>query len=171
MFMRKIKIKSSKGFTLIELIVTSVVVGIVTAMSMPHFNIAYDRLQFRSQTKELLSMMRTARSEAISEKSSFGIYFDNSDYSLTMFEDKANLSSFTYDVGSDSVLVIDTLASNYHYLYASFNNSTLIFQPNGSASQTGDIFMMSHEGNSMNLTHLTVLASTGKTRIEYIHNY
>lgn len=169
--MFKHKIKSDKGFTLIELIVTAVVVGIVSAMAMPHFDTAYDRLQFRSQTKELLSMMRTARSEAITKKTPYGIYFDDTDHSMTMFKDLANLSSATFDEGSDSVIVTDTLASNYNYLYASFANSTVIFQPNGGASQSGNIFLMSQEGSSMNLTHLTVLASTGKSKIEYIHNY
>ncbi len=169
--MLKFRLKSKSGFTMIEMVVTAVVIGIVTALAMPHFDSAYERIKFRGQAKQLLSLMRTARSEAISSKSQYGIYIDGSNYTLTYFEDIANPSNFTYDDGSDSVITVDTLSSSFNYLYSTFSNSSLVFQPNGSAAESGNIYMMSNNGNNICYTHLTVLASTGRSRIEFIHNY
>jgi prepilin-type N-terminal cleavage/methylation domain-containing protein len=165
--------KSSKnqGFTLIEMMVTVVAIGIIAAAAAPKFDLAMQRASFRSENRDVISKLRTARSEAITKKVPYGLYFDYDTRTITTFADLANLSASSFDLGSDSIMATDTLPPAFVYLWASFNNSSVVFQPNGSASQTGDIFLMTDDGNHTNFSHLNVLASTGKSSIEYIHNY
>ncbi len=165
------KLAKNRGFTLIELMVTVVAIGIIAAAAAPRFSLAIQRAGFKGQTREILSKLRTARSEAITKKAPFGIYFDYDTRTITTFADVANLPAGSFDIGSDSVIANDTLPSNYVYLWASFTNYSVVFQSNGSASETGDIYLMSQNDDHYNFSRLSVLASTGKSSIEYINNY
>jgi hypothetical protein len=122
-------------------------------------------------TKDIVSLLRTARSEAITKKAPYGVHFDDQTKIISFFEDKANLANFTYDVGSDSLIRVDTLPPEFVYLYATFGNSAVIFQSNGSASSSGYIYMISLSNSIVNTSSASVLASTGKSKVEYIHNY
>jgi hypothetical protein len=65
----------------------------------------------------------------------------------------------------------DSLPPEMIYLYATFTNSAVIFQPNGSASGSGYIYMIALSNSIVNTSSASVLASTGKSKVEYIHNY
>jgi prepilin-type N-terminal cleavage/methylation domain-containing protein len=160
-----------RGFTLIELMVAVVAIGIIAAAAAPRFGLAIQRAGFKSETRDIISKLRTARSESITKKLPYGLYFDYDNKTITSFIDVANLPAAVYEEGQDSVLAVDSLPSSYTYLYASFNNYTVVFQSNGSASQSGDIYLMSLDDDHYNFSRLSVLASTGKSSIEYIYNY
>ncbi len=165
------KLSKNRGFTLIEMMITVVAIGIIAAAAAPRFDLAMQRVSFKSETREIISKLRTARSEAITKKAPYGLYFDHETRTITTFADLVNLSGSSFELGSDSVLATDTLPPDFVYLWASFNNYSVVFQPNGSASQTGDIYMMTDDGGHINFSHLNVLASTGRSSIEYIYNY
>ena len=46
------KLYNQKGFTLIELMTTIVIIGIVSAMAVPRFAKAYERMEFRSANRK-----------------------------------------------------------------------------------------------------------------------
>ncbi|HDL02711.1 MAG: hypothetical protein DRP46_03600 [Candidatus Zixiibacteriota bacterium] len=165
------KLKSKRGITLLELMATVVIIGILSSIAAPSFERSVQRIKFRGKTKDIVSLLRTARSEAITKKSPYGVHFDDEKKIISFFEDKANLANFTYDVGSDSLVSVDTLPSEYVYLYATFNNFSVVFQPNGSASSSGYIYLISQSNSIVNTSSASVLASTGKSKVEYIHNY
>ena len=108
------------GFTFIELMVTVVAIGIVAAIVTPYFDVAIERAKFKAQNREIISELRTARSEAITKKAPYGLYFDGNSKIITMFADKINLSGFKFDLGSDSVIASDTLPPIYSYLWATW---------------------------------------------------
>ncbi len=147
------------------------IVGIVTSLATPTFDRAVQRIKFRGETKNILSVLRTARSNAITEKAPYGVHFNSGSFVLTMFKDKANLSSFSYDSGADSVVRVDSLPDEVVYLYSSFPTAAIIYQPNGTASGSGDIYMMSDANSIVNFSHLNVLAATGRSKVMYIHGY
>lgn len=165
------KLKSISGMTLVELMAVVVMIGIATSLAGPSFDRGIQRIKFRGETKNVISALRTARSNAVTEKSPYGLYFDGNSFTLTLFKDKVDLGNFSYESGSDSIVRVDSLPHEFTYLYSTFPNSAIVFEPNGTASSSGDIYLMSESGSIINLSQLNVLASTGRSKVEYIHNY
>ena len=162
--------RTKSGFTLIELMAVVVVIGIASGMAAPIFDKALQRLRFRGETKNLLSTLRTARSFAISEKDPYGVYVDGNNFTVTLFKDIANLSAHTFETG-DSVIRVDTMAHDIVYLFSTFTGSTVVYEPNGTSSGSGYIYVMSDNSSVVNISQLHVLASTGRSKVNYIHNY
>jgi len=169
--LERIKSRSMGGFTLMELMITVVIIGLVAGMAAPSMDRSIQQFKFKNATKEMLSTLRKARSNAITDKTPYGVQFVHETQEIISFRDDANLSSHTYDAGSDSLISIDTLNGEYAYLWASFANSAVIFQPNGTAHESGFIYMYSESNGSFNWSGSNVLASTGRVKMDYLYNY
>ena len=163
------KIKSSKGFTVIELMIVAVAIGIFSAIAIPRFGKVMTKLKLKSAARDVTSTLRLARSNAVSQKRPFGVYFDINRHKYILFKDKVNLSSFTYETG-DSAIQTVTLPENVSFGYASFNNSTVVFRPNGSASSSGMVDVWSYD--VYDYLYVDVLASTGRVKlVKYGYDY
>lgn len=149
---------------MIELMIVVVIIGVVAAMAVPRFKNAYERLQFRSANRDIVSKMRLARSMAISNKQNVGITFDVNNSTVTLFQ-KDTLSTVInlYEV-TDSVLHVDSMSSDMSYITTDLTNHTLTYRPNGSAEFTGggNIVTVASTGDMIGIYQINVLASTGK---------
>ena len=155
--------RSEAGITMIELMITVVIIGVVAGMAVPRFQKAYERLQFKSGVQEINSLLRVARSTAISQKAPIGVHFDGQTMVVTMFKDKVNLASYDF-VPGDSVIVVDTIQSDVAYLSTDLSGDALVFRPNGSAGFNGggNITIMATSENVVGIGIINVLASTGR---------
>jgi prepilin-type N-terminal cleavage/methylation domain-containing protein len=155
--------KQDRGFTIIELLIVSVIVGLVAAMAVPRVQIAYDRMQFTSTHRELISTLKLARSLAITEKNHYGVYLDGDATTITLYKDKT-AGGHDYVAGTDSVIRIDTLPIHTSYLGSDIENNAILFAPNGSADfgGGGNIFMMASSPDILGIFWTNVLASTGR---------
>ncbi len=163
----QLKIKSSNGqtgFTLLEMMIVVVVIGIFAAMAGPTLFNSIPKMKARSDARIVLSSIRLARSKAVSENSQYGIYFDVANNKYWIFKDIQNPSLLTYESGDS--LVSDTLrmANDVSITGSSFANNCIIFFSNGGASGTGSIGVNDCSGNSP--YSISVLASTGKARMQ-----
>ncbi|MGB2698395.1 MAG: GspH/FimT family pseudopilin [Candidatus Zixiibacteriota bacterium] len=156
------KITGFKGFTMIELMIVAVAIGIFSAIAIPRFGKVMTKLKLKSAARDVTSTLRLARSNSVSQKRPFGVYFDVQNGQYILFEDKVNLSSYTYEVG-DSAIQTANLPENVDFGYASFNNSTVIFRPNGSASSSGMVDVWSYD--VYDYLWVDVLASTGRVKL------
>ncbi|MBI5184417.1 MAG: prepilin-type N-terminal cleavage/methylation domain-containing protein [Nitrospinae bacterium] len=68
--------RAESGFSLIELIVVLVIVGIAMAITAPFIFWTLERVQIRAAVKEIASSLRYGRSMAISQKKEVRFYID-----------------------------------------------------------------------------------------------
>jgi len=160
--MRKI-FKTQTGITLIELLITGVIVGLVATMAVPRFQIAYERLQYKRANREMTSTLKVARSMAVTSKAQHGVTFNEDNRTVTLFED-VNTGTYAFEEGVDSVLRVDTLPEQFVYLDSDLEGHTIFFRPNGSADFNGggNIYSMAYSEDVIAYYHANILASTGR---------
>lgn len=155
------KIRSQKGITLIELLTTVVIIGIVAAMAVPRFQKALERIRFRSANRDITSQLRLARSFAVSTKDQYGLYFDNSKMTYTLFKDKTNTPSMQFEIG-DSVIKVDTLPTEFTMIATDKVNNSIVFRPNGSTDATANIVTLASTPDMVGIHQHNILAATGR---------
>jgi len=162
--MKQSRIKKIAGFTMVELMITIVVIGVLAAMAGPGFSNWIPKMKLKAEAREKVNFLRQARSRAIAENSQFGVYFDQDSGEAAFFKDTISPELATYECGADS-LVANVIESepNVFFSNCTLTNSVVIFYPNGSASTSGGIEL--HDTESEYQYTITVLASTGRIRL------
>jgi prepilin-type N-terminal cleavage/methylation domain-containing protein len=162
----KMKIKNNqKGVTLLEMMIITVIIGIASTLALPRFDHAMDKLRLKTAGRDVISALRLARSNAISQKFQFGVYIDTNAKRYKLFKDLANPGSYTYQAGADSDVVIGTLPGNVNFGSCSFSNFAVIFKPDGSASTSGSIELHNTEEGYPASLSVDVLSSTGRVKL------
>ena len=153
------------GFTLIEMMIAIVIMGIVAGMAVPRFGRLVDRLKMRTGARTITSELRLARSTAIANKNQYGLRFDNAHKTITLFRDDVSPSTYTFDSG-DSVIRVDTLPAEFVWLWTDCTNEVLTFKANGSSGFIGggNVWALGLTDASVCITWNNVLASTGRVQ-------
>ncbi len=154
--------KNQSGFTIIELMIVVVLIGIFASLTLANLSSHSDKLKLKSQARDVLSNLRLARSLAVSNRAPHGVFFDSNNRRFILFQDKVNLTDNTYDVG-DSLIYSEDLKTVVGYDACSFPNNTVVFKADGSASSSGSIGLSSLTTEWSLL--VDVLASTGRVRL------
>lgn len=105
------------GFTLLEILVVVLIIGIVTAGMLLSMNFAGKDTDLETESKRLLSLMKYAQEQAELQTRDYGIYFSQNGYEFVVydvrrglwrrvFEDDA-LRARTLPSGLDFKLVVD----------------------------------------------------------------
>ena len=140
---------------------TVVIVGIIAAMAVPKFQIAFERIKFRSANRDITSQLRLARSYAVSSKEQHGVHFDADALSYTLFLDKVNTGAMVFEVG-DSVISVDTLPSEFQLLWTDAPTGAIVFRPNGATSSTANVVTLAATPDIVGIHVHNVLAATGR---------
>jgi Tfp pilus assembly protein FimT len=152
---------NNKGMTILEMMIIAAIIGITSALAIPRFGQVMGKLKLKTAGRDIVSDLRLARSNAVSQKQQFGIYFNSNSNQYILFKDKNNPGDFTYDAGSDSDMVTGTLPHNVGFSSISFPNYVVIFKPDGSASNSGSVRLYSSAGSFT----VDVLSSTGRVKL------
>lgn len=170
-------LKNVKGFTLTELLIITAIIGIAAMAAFPNFERAVSQIKVRNSGRHMVSMMRLARSYAITNKVDVGVHFDERGTAMTLFVNSGN-PDFEYFDSGDSVMVVDSLPPEFTYVYGSSSDpenpssgSSIVYRPNGSASSSTYFHFLAESGNYIDWGLIEVLGSTGRTKLAYLESY
>ncbi len=157
-----IKLRQTSGFTFIEMVITVVIIGIISALAVPTFLRTMDRVKLKSQVRDIVSDIRWARSKSIQTKVQCGVHFNTDNNTYSLFLDTDNPGNFVYSA-NDSTLQTKTLSSKLDLEACTFPNNCIIFRSDGTGCSTGQINCRS-TSISENY-NVNVLATTGRVKI------
>ncbi len=154
--------KTQKGFSLVELMIVVVIVGVMATLAAGQFDKFFRQQRLKSAGKNLLSDLRLARSYAVARRDQYGIYFNPNARQYILFKDVVNPSSYTYDVG-DSIIKTITLPTIFSMNNCTFPNTAVVYLSTGSASSSGMVDIYNSE--LAKYVRANVLASTGRVKL------
>lgn len=83
-----IRRSTSKGFTLIEILVVLVVVGLLAALAVTNMGGASQQRELENHVRELFLLMQTASEQAILNNEELGLVFTDEGYQFLVFDDE-----------------------------------------------------------------------------------
>ena len=155
-------LRNKSGFTLIEMVITAVVLGLIAAMAVPDFFRAMQKVKLNAATRDVISDLRWARSHSISSRNQVGLNFDFTNKTYCVFLDTDNPGNFQYSAGQDSVVKSGSL-TNLGSGSSTFASNTIIFKPDGTCHASGQVTCYSTD--SYHSKTVDILASTGRIKI------
>jgi len=151
-----------RGFTLMEMMIVVVVIGLISAMAVPSFLSYMPKLKVKTTARDIVSQLRLARSKSVSERRPYGVQFDVAKNCYTVFADTDNPAGMTFTV-ADSTIQVDTLEADVSLNSCTYANNCVIFNSTGAASTSGEIKVVTSDGSI--LMSINTLASTGRVRL------
>ncbi len=156
--------KRTAGFTMLEMMIIVVIIGIAAAMAVPSFYNTIPRLKARTEARNILNFIRLARSKAVSGGAQYGVYVDTDNRRYILFKDTLNPAQMIYNDGDSVVVGPEILDSDVVLTNSTFANNCVIFLPTGGASQSGSFTLDNTDGGSSYT--VSVLSSTGKSKMQ-----
>jgi type II secretion system protein H len=164
--MKRDRNRKSAGFTMLEMMIIVVIIGIMASLAAPSFFSWIPRMKLKSDAKQNLEYLRQARSRAVAENTQYGVYFDVGNNQYYFFKDISSPQTATYEAGADSLISGPlSMESNIGYADCTFTNDTVVFLPNGSASTSGTIKIF--DTGSTETYLVNVLAATGRVKLQH----
>ena len=150
------------GFTLIELVVVLVLIGISVALVAPTISKSHERAQFRKDIRTISAMLTLARSQAIAHKTPYALSIDIDKQRVWIDKSHADAERPTKNIKQSPLSHTDTLRVNTQNGEATSGIGRLLFYPNGSSA--GGTILMGHHNQEqtveIDVNIVTGLAST-----------
>jgi prepilin-type N-terminal cleavage/methylation domain-containing protein len=153
-----------RGFTMIEMAIVAVLIGVMATMAVPLFTRTLPRLKTHAEARNILNAIRIARSRAIAENTQYGVYINSTARSYLLFKDIVSPTLYMYNSGDSIISGPVIFDFNVVCTGTTFTNGTVVLLPTGAASQTGTVGVNSSSGDAPYT--ISVLAATGKTKIQ-----
>ena len=157
----------SNGFTLLELVLVLLLMGLIAGLTLPFVASTLDRIKLQSEVRQIASALQFARSEAISKKTlyTFNIDINENQYWLGIPKQKEVTQPKPID---ETVRILD-----YQELDNQETNEALtegafmiLFYPRGNSSGGSLRFASINDKDEENIYAVIIDPITGKPKIE-----
>lgn len=159
------KFRNVRGFTILEVTVTLVILGIAAALSFNPMRNYLRGIEFKNSGKNIKRLIQTAQSKAMANPNThIGVYFDRSKspHKAFLFQDKVNPSSYEYDGKTDpNYLQPEVLKRGVVFEPLPGQPDEIVFRGDGSAWKSMKICI----SDGTRKDTIDVLASTGRVRL------
>jgi Tfp pilus assembly protein FimT len=153
--------KNCKGTSMMELMTICVLISILSALAIPSWMKYLPKMRTQAALRSVVATLRQARSQSISEKKRYGVFFDASNKRFVLFLDTFNPGGGTYDSG-DSTVISTAFGQSVAFGSTTLTGSTVVFDMNGAASQSGTVTITTSDA-SRSYT-IDILAATGRIK-------
>lgn len=156
----KEKIRKTSAFTLVELMISISILGLIAILSIPNYNRFMQSWRLKGEVQQFAGTLRAARSAAIMKNIDVVFTFDMDTNTYSYFED-ANRDG-NYDSG-------EYLSTNYELPVCvsitafTLSSSTLTFGSKGNTRESGTITLRNLENNTKNIR---IYGGTGNITID-----
>lgn len=123
--------RSSRGFTLLEILIVTIIIALVASIGIPRFIGSIERAQVKSTAGEIANVMRLARLRAVSEKKIVTVEVDTEKRIV-----RALYAGDKNERAAEPIKIPEsiTLLTGSH---GNFNNRPMSFEFNPTGSATG----------------------------------
>lgn len=157
--MTKIR-RNIKGFTLVELMITISIIGLIAILSVPNYQRFMHGWRLNGETQQLASALRTARSSAVMKNIDVVFSFDTDDGTYSWYEDmnrngsldNGEYESSEFDLGETIEITAHTLSS-----------TTLTFGNKGNTRESGSITLRNVLNN---VRQVRIFGGTGNVTVD-----
>lgn len=129
--------RNNHGFTLMEILVTLVILGIMTAIAVPSTGAWRQRAQHKQAAREVVSVLRRARSVAVQQNQNITVIFD--------------LTNRTYSFGGTGGALPQNIEiegkEKLEVAWKRTGTLAITFRPQGTANET--IFVRINEDDNL----------------------
>ncbi len=152
------------GFTLLELVLVLVLMGLIAGLTLPFVVSTLDRIKLQSEVRQVTSALQFARSEAISKKTlfTFNVDIENNQYWLAIPKHEEVTQSKQLD---ETVKVIDYQRANETLTEGTF---MILFYPQGNSSGGTLRFKSLDDKKEENIYAVIIDPITGKPKISLL---
>jgi type II secretion system protein H len=152
--------RGQRGFSLVEVMVVTVVIGITLAASVPSFSRFMESSNLNSASMQVAGHFRLARATAVAEGVPQLVLWSNYNYYYLMKdENRDGIYSSGEEYTGPYWLPGDIIVTNPQ----GFQGSYISFLPNGTASQAVSWQLINDKGNTISMT---LLGPTGQILID-----
>jgi len=155
--------KSKKGFTLLEVMIVVVIIGVMALIAIPNFLTWMAHFRLKGAARDIATAMHLAKMKAISQGVEYRVLFDldNETFRLQKGNLAGNSTAWTNDGALNTVhSTLDIARVNTNT--SGFRNKE--FNPDGSSS-TGSVTLTNDEGEQYKIT---LVPATGRIHMKKI---
>ena len=156
--------REPNGFTLLEMILVLVMMGLIAGLTLPFVVSTLDRIKLQSEVRQIASAIQFTRSEAISRKTlfTFNVDINKSQYWLAIPKQEEVTQSKPID---ETVQIMDYQRADETLTEGIF---MILFYPRGNSSGGTIRFKSIDDKDEENIYAVTIDPITGKPKIKHL---